>query len=128
MIEAMTLALKALLVCAPCHNEQGTVRQAADSAIAALRTAIEAAEKLEPVDFWALFDENQRLRAELKFNTAPPAAHQPAAAELRRLKAVNAQLLGALIVMVDNFGSMSSDDIRGLGDARAAIAAAKEQS
>ena len=30
----------------------------------------------EPVkdrlDFWALFDENQRLRAELKFNTTPP--------------------------------------------------------
>jgi len=25
-------------------------------------------------DFWALFDENQRLRAELKFNTTPPAA------------------------------------------------------
>jgi hypothetical protein len=23
-------------------------------------------------DFWALFDENQRLRAELKFNTTPP--------------------------------------------------------
>ena len=27
--------------------------------------------KQEP-DFWALFDENQRLRAELKFNTTPP--------------------------------------------------------
>ena len=24
------------------------------------------------IDFWALFDENQRLRAELKFNTTPP--------------------------------------------------------
>jgi len=24
------------------------------------------------LDFWALFDENQRLRAELKFNTTPP--------------------------------------------------------
>jgi hypothetical protein len=23
-------------------------------------------------DFWALFDENQRLRAEMKFNTTPP--------------------------------------------------------
>jgi len=23
-------------------------------------------------DFWALFDENQRLRAELKLNTTPP--------------------------------------------------------
>ena len=27
--------------------------------------------KQEP-DFWALFDETQRLRAELKFNTTPP--------------------------------------------------------
>jgi hypothetical protein len=24
------------------------------------------------LDFWALFDENQRLRAELKFNATPP--------------------------------------------------------
>jgi hypothetical protein len=26
----------------------------------------------DKLDFWALFDENQRLRAELKFNTTPP--------------------------------------------------------
>jgi len=52
---------------------------------------------------------------------------QEAAAELRRLEAVNAQLLGALIVMVDNFGLTLSDDVRGLGNARAAIAAAKGQ-
>jgi hypothetical protein len=51
-----------------------------------------------------------------------------AAAELRHQEAVNAQLLGALIVMVDNFGPTSSDDVRGLGEARAAIKAAKEQS
>ena len=44
-----------------------------------------------------------------------------AAAELRRLESVNAQLLEALIVMVDNFGSTSSDDVHGLGEARAAI-------
>jgi hypothetical protein len=49
-------------------------------------------------------------------------------AELRRQEAVIQQLLGALIVMVDNFGPTSSDDVRGLGDARAAIKAAKEQS
>ena len=46
---------------------------------------------------------------------------EPAAAELRRLESVNAQLLEALIVMVDNFGSTSSDDVHGLGKARAAI-------
>ena len=28
----------------------------------------------DKLDFWALFDETQRLRAELKFNTTPPAA------------------------------------------------------
>jgi len=26
----------------------------------------------DKLDFWALFDENQRLRAELKFNATPP--------------------------------------------------------
>jgi hypothetical protein len=26
----------------------------------------------DKLDFWALFDETQRLRAELKFNTTPP--------------------------------------------------------
>jgi hypothetical protein len=26
----------------------------------------------DELDFWALFDETQRLRAELKFNTTPP--------------------------------------------------------
>jgi hypothetical protein len=46
---------------------------------------------------------------------------EPAVAELRRLESVNAQLLEALIVMVDNFGSTSSDDVHGLGEARAAI-------
>jgi ATP-dependent exoDNAse (exonuclease V) beta subunit len=45
-----------------------------------------------------------------------------------RMEEVNARLLGALIVMVDNFGPTSSDVVRGLGEARAAIAAAKEQS
>jgi hypothetical protein len=29
-------------------------------------------EPVKELDFWALFDENQRLRAELKFNTTPP--------------------------------------------------------
>ncbi len=74
-IEAMKQALEAL--------ERGRpqivgvlVQQDQDAAITALRQAIEQAEKQEPVanslDWWALFDENQRLRAELKFNTAPP--------------------------------------------------------
>jgi hypothetical protein len=68
--------------------------------------------------------EAQRLADELDaYHTAPH--HKQAAAELRRLEAVNAQLLGALIVMVDNFGPTSSDDVRGLGEARAAIKAAK---
>jgi hypothetical protein len=51
-IEAMKQALDALLGCAPCHSEQGTLRQAADAAITALRTAIAAAEKQEPFGYW----------------------------------------------------------------------------
>jgi hypothetical protein len=38
-----------------------------------------------------------------------------------RLIAAAPDLLEALIVMVDNFGSTSSDDVHGLGEARAAI-------
>jgi len=71
--------------------------------------------------------EAQRLADELDaYHMA--SHHKEAATELRRLEAVNAQLLEALRVMVDNFGPTSSDDVRGLGEARAAIAATKEQS
>lgn len=73
--EALKLALEAL----ESDNPDIQLRAAIT-----LRLAIEQARSTpvqEPVkdrlDFWALFDENQRLRAELKFNTTPPAA-QPA--------------------------------------------------
>jgi hypothetical protein len=45
-----------------------------------------------------------------------------------RLIAAAPALLEALIVMVDNFGPTPSDDVRGLGEARAAIAVAMGQS
>jgi hypothetical protein len=38
---------------------------------ATVRATHKVMAELEP-DFWALFDENQRLRAELKLNTTPP--------------------------------------------------------
>ena len=83
-IEAMKQALEALEnLQGLCSEESGFVEQVTiwtPEAIYALRTAIAEAEKQEPVkdrlDFWALFDENQRLRAELKFNTTPPAAQR----------------------------------------------------
>ncbi len=85
-IETLKLALEALESCTPADTSTGHVvwpsydEQAVAQAISSLRTAIAEAEKQEPVkdrlDFWALFDENQRLRAELKFNTTPPAAQQ----------------------------------------------------
>jgi hypothetical protein len=71
--------------------------------------------------------EAQRLANALEETPDNDGHCRQAAAELRRLEAVNAQLLGALIVMVDNFGPTSSDDVRGLGEARAVIAAAREQ-
>jgi hypothetical protein len=85
--ELMKQALNALKVMRPaCFAE--TTLKAADTAINALRDRLAQPEQelmidcprcghccpqpnQEP-DFWALFDENQRLRAELKFNTAPP--------------------------------------------------------
>jgi len=72
--------------------------------------------------------EAQRLADVLEDKPDSDGHCRQAAVELRRLEAVNKQLLGALIVMVDNFGPTSSDDVRGLGEARAAIKAAKEQS
>ena len=71
-VEAMKQALEALEWDAD-YDTSVTLQKAA---ITALKQAIAEAEKQEPVanslDWWALFDENQRLRAELKFNTAPP--------------------------------------------------------
>ena len=73
-IEAMKQALEALEFDG-FTPEDATHRRLHGKAITSLRTAIEQAlTQGEPVkdrlDFWALFDENQRLRAELKFNTA----------------------------------------------------------
>ena len=40
--------------------------------IEAMKQALTQGEPVKDrLDFWALFDENQRLRAELKFNSAP---------------------------------------------------------
>ena len=90
--ELMQQALDALKVMRPaCFAE--TTLKAADTAINALRDRLAQPEQelmidcprcghccpqpnQEPakdrLDFWALFDETQRLRAELKFNTTPP--------------------------------------------------------
>ena len=74
-IEAMKQALEALEFDG-FTPEDATHRRLHGKAITSLRTAIEQAlTQGEPVkdrlDFWALFDENQRLRAELKFKSAP---------------------------------------------------------
>jgi hypothetical protein len=63
-----------------------------------------------PVIPWTGF-ENDRTKSENRANA--------------RLIAAAPALLEALIVMVDNFGPTPSDDVRGLGEARAAIKAAK---
>jgi hypothetical protein len=77
LLEAAKQALEALLGCAPCHNEQGTVRQAANAAITALRQAIEQAEKQEQCD-WSLLEATQESLRE----------HM---AEIGRLKAIIAE-------------------------------------
>jgi hypothetical protein len=72
--------------------------------------------------------EAQRLADELgAYHTAPH--HKQAAAELRRLDAVNAQLLEALRDMVNTLtdGPDESDIARVFSVARAAIAAARGQ-
>jgi hypothetical protein len=72
-ISAMKQALEALEYYRSAEDYQPTP---ASEAITALRQAIAEAEKQEPLvnrlDWWALIHENQRLRAELKFNTSPP--------------------------------------------------------
>ena len=88
-IEAMKQALEALEFDG-FTPEDATHRRLHGKAITSLRTAIEQAlTQGEPVkdrlDFWALFDENQRLRAELKFNSAPqPQREQTEKSELEK--------------------------------------------
>ena len=72
-----------------------------------------------------------RLADALEEKECPP--RRAAAAELRRLEALNAQLLKALEALVDNedarnWGVFGVDNRSAFKKARAAIAAAKEQS
>jgi hypothetical protein len=96
--------------------------------ITALRTAIEAAEKQEPVA-WANINKhgdithtnNKRMPwSKTPLYTTPPAA--------QRLEAVNSQLLEALIEMMDYSGLIEERcDCVATNKARAAIAAARGQ-
>ena len=83
--EALRLALEALKKCQSALAEELSVwdidpplhhilesHNLCGPAIAACEAALEAKDKPVQNQLMALIDENQRLRAELKFNTTPP--------------------------------------------------------